>query len=116
MVVDDEPDLRELLCSELQYHGAETVSAKDGNEAFQILQREKIDVIVSDVRMPGGDGIALVDKIRESRNHAHIKIFLVTGFADVTLETARRKGVVDILSKPIDWDALIEQIYRAVKG
>jgi CheY-like chemotaxis protein len=63
LVVDDEDELREIFVDEFRAIGAKVFEARQGVEALEILRREKIDVLLSDVRMPGGDGISLIRNI-----------------------------------------------------
>lgn len=115
LVVDDEPDLRELLVSEFEYHGAKTFASDNGTAAFRFLLENEVDVVVSDVRMPGGDGIKLADQVQTAKLAKRPAIIFVTGFADIALDSARKKGVAEILSKPIDWDLLVATIEKLGK-
>ena len=63
LVVDDEPDLRELLADEFEYAGHKPFLASNGKEAYDLCTNEEFDAVISDVRMPGGDGIELLEDI-----------------------------------------------------
>jgi DNA-binding response OmpR family regulator len=65
LVVEDEEELRNILCMFFKRRKAKVFSASNGEIAFEIVNREKIDVVLSDVRMPGTDGIWLLNKLRE---------------------------------------------------
>ena len=56
LVVDDEPDLREITSFELEYNGASVITAAGGYEALDIIKKNKINLVISDVRMPDGSG------------------------------------------------------------
>jgi CheY-like chemotaxis protein len=64
LVVDDEEGIRELFKDEFEYSGATVFTAADGLEAFEIAKAQKLDLIVSDIRMPRSDGFDLLKKIR----------------------------------------------------
>ncbi len=111
LVVDDEVDLREIIVSELQYLGAEVHGAENIASALEIINRYQFDLILSDIRMPGGTGIDLLDKIR-NLNTQSPSVILITGFADITTEVAFDKGAVALVSKPFVLDELMSMVVR----
>src|SRR5262245_62156289 len=84
LVVDDEPDLREMVSFEFELKGHQVHSAENGSAAFDVFQKNPIDIVITDVRMPGGDGPELLDKVK-SKNPA-VPVIFITGFSDITLE------------------------------
>ena len=105
LVVDDEPGICMSLAMWLRNLGAQVFTASDGEQAFGIAQREKLDLILSDVRMPGGDGIALLEKIRMI-NPLMPAFLLATGYSEISEQEAVNKGAQALLLKPIDFDLL----------
>lgn len=99
LVVDDEPDIREILAEDIEMLGARVHQAANGRIAFDVCMQQKPDAIVSDVRMPGGDGIELLKRLREAMLPMP-KIIYITGFADITPEEANSLGVQGMLYKP----------------
>ena len=67
LVVDDEDVLRDMLGDALRLSGFEVLEASDGSKALALLQKEKVDLIVSDVNMPGMDGFETTEKTRPRR-------------------------------------------------
>lgn len=112
LVVDDEPELREVICLGLQNSGWTTVEASGGKEAEAILKNEKFDAILSDIRMPQGNGIELLTFTRENINLT-IPFILMTGYYDITQKEALDKGANYLLSKPFDLDDLILKLKNA---
>lgn len=111
LVVDDETDLRDIVSSELEFMGANVHQAENITNAQKILDKEKIDLIVSDIRMPGGTGIDLLDAVK--RRDVNVPpVILITGFADITLEDAFAKGAEALLNKPFKLDDLIKLVVR----
>ena len=100
-MVDDEPDLCDLLSEEFEYQNCLTFTAASGNEAFGVFEANEIDAVVSDIRMPNGNGLELLEKIKASQK-SNTLVFLVTGFADISKEEAFAKGAVDLIGKPYD--------------
>lgn len=112
LLVDDESELLDLYSTEFEYAGFSTLRASNGKEAYQLFQKEKIDVVVSDVRMPGGDGVELLEKIKKTA--PNIPVILVTGYADITLDQAIKKGAATLISKPADYDDLIATVQKSI--
>lgn len=108
LIVDDEPELRELIAEEMDYSGAKVKQASGGREALDILKNNLMDVVLSDVRMPNGDGVELLENAMKLPNR--LCFILITGFADITEAQALQKGAVALFTKPTDWDALIQKI------
>lgn len=109
LVVDDESDLLEIIVDELEDAGFTTLSAHGGKEAIEISKKKEIDLILSDINMPDGNGVELVDHIKERSITKPVVLFM-TGFANITYEEAFDKGVEAIFPKPINFEALIETI------
>lgn len=111
LVVDDETDLRDIVASELEFMGGKVFQAENISVAKSILSQHKIDLIVSDIRMPGGTGIDLLDSVK-SQDVNLPPIVLITGFADITQEEAFHKGAEALMNKPFKLDDLIQVASR----
>jgi two-component system CheB/CheR fusion protein len=110
LIVDDDPQIRNLFVEEIEYHGGKTVTAANGEEAVQVYQKDpNFDLVLSDMRMPEGDGLFLFRKLKEL-SEKPISFVLITGFADISENAAKQEGVLRVFEKPVDWDALIEFI------
>ncbi len=106
LIVDDDPGQRSLLDSFLRGQGFDTLLATHGESALDLLQREPVHLMISDVRMPGISGLETLRRARQE--HATLPVLLVTAFADVRDAVgAMRDGAVDYLVKPIDLDELL---------
>lgn len=111
LVVDDETDLRDIVASELEFMGAKVFQAENITTAQKILKENAIDLIVSDIRMPGGTGVDLLDVVK-SKNVDVPPVILITGFADITTEDAFDKGAEALINKPFKLDDLIKMVIR----
>ncbi len=116
LIVDDEADLREILSEDFAIQGATVFTAKNGRDAFDIAMRESPHVILSDVRMPGGDGVELLKRVREASGDTPPHIFLLTGFSDLQDEEAARLGGQGIFSKPFSLKLLRERVFSVLLG
>lgn len=113
MIVEDEDLLREATSILFRRKGFKVLEALNGTLALELVLKHKVDVVLSDVRMPGGDGIQLLDAIR-SLHPALPIVILVTGYADIPFEAAYRKGADAVFSKPYDRETLMAAIFDAL--
>ncbi len=108
LIVDDEPDILELMEEEFRYCGYQTLTAVCGNDAIKILDQKQIDIVVSDYKMPNGNGMAVLSHVNKMDKKP--VFFFVSGQADVSTEDALRAGAKKFFSKPFDLDELIKEI------
>jgi len=111
LLVDDEPDFRNLMAFSLKRREYQVLLASNGREAFNLMQSNPVDVVISDIRMPDGDGVELLDRIRANNIETPI-ILLITGFTELSTEEALNRGAEAVLSKPFDIQTLVEVIER----
>ena len=113
LVVDDEPMLREILKDFLEMGSYKVEEAHNGHEAFKMIGQSSFDCVISDVRMPNGDGTELAKNIFNMQG-AKPKVFLATGFSDISDEQAKSLGVEKVLHKPFDYNELLNAIRKAI--
>ena len=114
LVVDDEPASRDALVDVLRDEGHEVSSAASAEEALEILERSEFELVVSDLRMPGMDGIALLREIR--RLCPQTLFILVTAHASVeTAVQALRSGAHDYMLKPLVYDDVLTKVTRLLE-
>jgi len=113
LVVDDEAGIRGMLEVVLRRDGHEVLSASDGSEALAIIDQQSIDLLVTDLRMDGMDGLALLGALRERKSE--LFTIVMTAFADWdTAVQAMRMGAYNFVAKPFDNQALRTQVQRAL--
>ena len=99
LVVDDEAGMRDTLVAILEQHGYRVSSAADGESAFVAVQQADFDVVVMDVRMPGRDGVSVLEEMEHPPPH----VILMTAYTlEERLRTAIKNGVFAILPKPFE--------------
>jgi CheY-like chemotaxis protein len=113
LLVDDEPVLLDLLREFFEQIFGQVFCAGDGAQALQILAAYKIDLVITDVRMPVMDGITLFKRIKARGSRTPSLIF-ITGFADIDVRDAYDLGAEALLEKPIDWDGMIDIARRSL--
>src|SRR5690606_22973779 len=113
LLIDDDPHLRLALSQTLDLAGL-TVTTLDRAEGIaERLSRDWPGVVVSDIRMPGLDGLQLLEQIRA--RDAELPVLLITGHGDVPLAVqAMRAGAYDFLEKPFASEQLLESVRRAL--
>jgi DNA-binding NtrC family response regulator len=110
LIVDDEPDILELMEEEFIYYGYKTMTAICGNDAIDLINNNKIDVVVSDYKMPNGNGMAVLDAVKSMKKEDQPEFFFVSGQADISIQEALKAGAKKFFSKPFDLDDLIQEI------
>lgn len=113
LLVDDDPDLLKLLSMRLSASGYRVITATSAEAALDLLDVEHPQVVVSDVRLPAQDGLALFDAIR--RRHPSLPVILLTAHGTIpdAIE-ATTKGVFAYLTKPYEAKALLEKVEQAI--
>ena len=113
LVVEDDPGLQEAIVDTLQLSGYHCLTADCGEAALVVLQRQKVDMIISDVQMPGMDGLSLLQNVQHL--YAQIPMLLMTAFGNIEgAVRAMRDGAVDYLVKPFAPEVLLNQVSRYV--
>ncbi len=109
LIVDDEPILREILRDCFEGQGFQVFEAESGKKAIEVIKSHKIDIVLSDIRMPGGSGVELAQSLFEM-NSPKPKIILMTGYSDFSWEQAQKLNVVKMFSKPFEPHEIIEEV------
>ena len=114
LVVDDDPSVLDSISLLLKKDGYIVISCERAKDAFNALQEEKIDVVLSDVKMPEITGIELLEKIHTI--NSDIPVILMTAYADFDITVdAIKKGVFDFIIKPYQPEQIIHSVEKAVK-
>ncbi len=114
LVIDDEPDIRELLEITLARMDLNTVSANDVTSAKQALEEETFDLCLTDMRLPDGDGLDIVKFIQA--HYPGLPIAVITAYGNVEAAVlALKSGAFDYVSKPVDLDLLRRLVQAALK-
>lgn len=111
LVVEDDEMLRQVLREIFEQNGAHVTEAKNGVLAFSLVQTIRFDVVLSDVRMPGGDGLTLAKRISELVGDKPA-VFICSGFSDLTAASAQQLNILKVFEKPFEQKAMIDEISR----
>jgi putative two-component system response regulator len=113
LIVDDEPSIRKTFLKFLSNEGYETFAAESVNEAFDFLEKENFDLVISDIIMPKVSGIELLKKLKAK--HKEVPVVIMT--VEPALETATqalKKDAFDYLTKPVDKETLLKVAKHAL--
>jgi response regulator RpfG family c-di-GMP phosphodiesterase len=114
LVVDDDTAVRELLAEGLESFGYPSITASGIDEAFEIVKEEPLRLVLSDIDMPGGDGIQLLKRIKS--HDPSLDVIMVTGAVDAdTAVEAIRKGASDYVTKPFNLDEVQIVVERTLE-
>jgi len=112
MIAEDEEIMRITVADHLRSEGWQVDEVSGGNEALALLQKQSYDIIVSDIRMPGMDGIETLKKIKAA--YPLVEVILLTGHGSTeTAVDGMKSGAFDYLMKPADFDDITAKITGA---
>jgi CheY-like chemotaxis protein len=114
LVVDDEEDIRDALQSllESEYPGSSVLTAGTALEAIEVLKRRRVDLVITDYRMPGMDGLEFLDRVKQQTPRT--RRGLITAFEPQSDRNEVLKGLDFFLRKPIHIDVFIEATDRSL--
>jgi len=112
LVVDDVPDILELLNAMLEFKGYRVVTARNGQEALDVIERERPALIIADILMPKMDGFSLVNRLRLNPQTRDIPVIFLsaTYVAPEDKAFARTIGVTRFIEKPVDVESFLPMI------
>ena len=113
LIVDDEPDIRELLEITLQRMDKDTIGAEDVSGAMQLLEKHDFDLCLTDMRLPDGNGIELVRHITQNYPDTPVAMITAHGNMESAIE-ALKAGAFDFVSKPVNLDILRNLVSSAL--
>jgi two-component system, NtrC family, response regulator PilR len=114
LIVDDEPDIRELLEITLGRMSLATASAADLGSARKLLASEQFNLCLTDMRLPDGDGIELVEHIQQNYNQIPVAVITAHGSTETAIK-ALKAGAFDFVSKPVDLQKLRDLVQSALR-
>src|SRR5215470_9954504 len=114
LIVDDEPDLLELVSLTLSRMNLQTRTASDVNTARRLLKAEQFDLCLTDMRLPDGDGLDLVAWIQENRSNVPVAVITAHGNVESAVR-ALKLGAFDFVSKPLDLSVLRKLVGSAIR-
>ena len=113
LVVDDDPAILDVLTQYMKLIGLDAVSAASGEEALAVFKKNQFDIVVSDIKMANMDGLTLLGEVK--RLDPDVIFIVITGYPSIeTVLEAMKKGAVDYIVKPFQFDEIKIKIERAL--
>lgn len=114
LVVEDDTSLKNLFCKTLQKNNFQTFSAENALEALDLLDQESVDLIITDVMMPGIDGFELIRQLRDAK--MDLPILVITAKSDfIDKQTGFQSGADDYMVKPIDIKEMVLRVHALLR-
>jgi two-component system chemotaxis response regulator CheY len=115
LAVDDSPSIRQMVKLTLTSGGYEVVSAVDGNDGLAQARKQRADMVLTDLNMPGMNGIALIREIRKLPNYVGVPIIFLTTESDPALkQEAKAAGATAWIVKPFQQDQLLSAVRKVL--
>lgn len=111
LIVDDEPDIALILKLQLEDAGYQTLRARDGVEALEIIDREEFSLIMLDIKMPRMDGLEVLSRIKTAETP--VVMMTAHGSENIAVDTLHR-GARDYISKPFETEEMLQKVKRAI--
>ena len=112
LIVDDDLSIRDAMYEFVEISGYEASVASSAEEAMEVLSENVVEIVITDILLPGMDGLALTDRIK--RNH-DIDVIVMTGYStEYSYEEAISKGASDFVFKPVRFEELLLRLKRVL--
>ena len=117
LVIEDEDEIRNNICTALEFEGFTTRSAENGKVGLQTIQAEPPDLIFCDIVMPEMDGLELLQILNDHPNHQDIPVVLLSArTSQKDIERGLKAGAVDFIKKPFSVSQLLDAIDKTLGG
>ena len=110
MVVDNEPDIVDLTRTVLELGGYQVVTAYSGEECLRQLEKEKVDLVLLDIMMPGMSGWDVFNRINKKSNQIKVAFMSVLEISDKRKQVLLDEGLADYIMKPFDKESLLSRV------
>jgi CheY-like chemotaxis protein len=115
MVVDNEPDIVDLTRTVLELGGYNVVTANSGEECLRLLEKEKVDLVLLDIMMPGMSGWDVFNKINNKTTKIKVAFMSVLEISDKRKQVLLEEGLADYIMKPFDKETLLNRIDKILE-
>ncbi len=112
LVVDDEELIVEMIADELQSRKYQVFTANCGDDAIDVLKKNNLDIVISDFRMPNGDGMSILNYINTLDKRPHF--FFISGYSKLSPKECLERGAKEYFAKPFNLDEMIQKILTYV--
>ncbi|HZS05004.1 MAG TPA: response regulator [Blastocatellia bacterium] len=114
LLVEDNADLRQLYTFFLAGRGFEVRLAEDGEEALAEIQKQRPDVLLTDIAMPQMDGVELIQRLRSDEEFASLPVVAMTAYGEGRLTEAWAAGADETIAKPMEANDLLTALFKVM--
>ena len=115
MVVDNEPDIVDLTRTVLELGGYNVITAYSGEECLRLLEKEKVDLVLLDIMMPGMSGWDVFNRINKKSTNIKVAFMSVLEISDRRKQVLLEEGLADYIMKPFDKDTLLDRVDKILQ-
>jgi len=115
MVVDNEPDIVDLTRTVLELGGYNVITANSGEECLRLLEKEKVDLVLLDIMMPGMSGWDVFNRINNKKTNIKVAFMSVLEISDKRKQVLIEEGLADYIMKPFDKETLLNRVDKILK-
>ena len=115
LLIDDDEWIRDSLCLFFENEGWHLIAVETAEEAIELLKKETYEIIITDYRLPGMEGLTFLWQIQEIQPHA-MKILITAYWSEEVVSEANRLGVCDLIKKPFTTKVIEDTLSRLVKA
>lgn len=115
MVVDNEPDIVDLTRTVLELGGYNVITANSGEECLRLLEKEKVDLVLLDIMMPGMSGWDVFNRINNKKTNIKVAFMSVLEISDKRKQVLIEEGLADYIMKPFDKEMLLNRVDKILK-
>ncbi len=115
MVVDNEPDIVDLTRTVLELGGYNVIAAHSGEECLRLLEKEKVDLVLLDIMMPGMSGWDVFNRINKKSTSVKVAFMSVLEISDKRKQVLIEEGLADYIMKPFDKDSLLNRVDKILE-
>jgi DNA-binding response OmpR family regulator len=115
MVVDNEPDIVDLTRTVLELGGYNVIAAHSGEECLRLLEKEKVDLVLLDIMMPGMSGWDVFNRINKKSTDVKVAFMSVLEISDKRKQVLLEEGLADYIMKPFDKDSLLNRVDKILE-
>lgn len=116
LIIEDQPEVLEVMVAALTHAGCDVEGAADGNEGIRLAESGRFDLISTDVDLPGINGFEICSRLKQSPRLSHMTVIVVSGRSgEEDLQRGRELGAADYITKPFELAAFVPRLLSHVK-
>ena len=117
LIADDDMDFVTVFSSRLRVNNYDVVTAYDSDEALEVLKRENLDIILIDLRMPGGGGVKVINTLKKDGGGLSVPVVVISAYIDEMIKSqVKQLGVKEVMEKPLSPERLLAVVNKVLQS